>query len=70
MLFAIRTKPGEEFSPQMLQEDLKRIYQMGYFKDIQITSEDTERGKKITFHVEEKPMVKGRSNTGQQESKN
>lgn len=58
VLFAIRTKPGEEFSPQMLQEDLKRIYQMGYFKDIQITSEDTERGKKITFHVEEKPMVK------------
>ncbi len=58
VLFAIRTKPGEEFSAQMLQEDLKRIYQMGYFKDIQITSEDTESGKKITFHVEEKPMVK------------
>jgi len=58
VLFAIRTKPGEEFSPQILQEDLKRIYQMGYFKDIQITSEDTETGKKITFHVEEKPMVK------------
>ena len=58
VLFAIRTKPGEEFSPQLLQEDLKRIYQMGYFKDIQITSEDTESGKKITFQVEEKPMVK------------
>lgn len=58
VLYAIRTKPSEEFSPQILQEDLKRIYQMGYFKDIQITSEDTENGKKITFHVEEKPMVK------------
>jgi len=58
VLFAIRTKPGEAFSPEVLQDDLKRIYQMGYFKDIQITSEDTEAGKAITFHVEEKPMVK------------
>lgn len=58
VLFAIRTKPGEAFSPEILQEDLKRIYQMGYFKDIQITSEDTENGKTIIFHVEEKPMVK------------
>ena len=58
VLYAIRTKQGEAFSPEALQEDLKRIYQMGYFKDIQITSEDTESGKEITFHVEEKPMVK------------
>ncbi len=58
VLYAIRTKQGEAFSPEVLQEDLKKIYQMGYFKDIQITSEDTEAGKEITFQVEEKPMVK------------
>lgn len=58
ILFAIRTKPQELFVPEVIQEDLKRIYQMGYFKDIQITSRDTETGKEITFHVEEKPMVR------------
>ncbi len=58
ILFSIDTKPGEAFSPEVLQEDLKRIYQMGYFKDIQITSTDSEAGKQITFHVKEKPMVR------------
>lgn len=58
ILFSIQTKPGEIFSPEVLQEDLKKIYDMGYFKDIQITSRDTESGKEITFHVEEKPMVR------------
>ncbi len=58
VLFAIQTKVGEVFSPTVLQEDLRRIFQMGYFKDIQITSKDTDSGKEITFHVKEKPMVR------------
>lgn len=58
ILYVVQTKPGEIFSPEVLQEDLKKIYQMGYFKDIQITSTDTDAGKEITFQVIEKPMVK------------
>jgi outer membrane protein insertion porin family len=58
VLFNIRTKTGDVFSPEVLQEDLKTIYQMGYFKDIQITSTDTVSGKEITFSVKEKPMVR------------
>jgi len=58
ILYSIETKPGEAFSPVVLQEDLKRIYQMGYFKDIKITSRDTDAGKEITFAVVEKPMVR------------
>ena len=55
-----RLKPekGGYFQPQVLQEDLRRIYQMGYFKDIQITTEETERGMVVTFVVKEKPMVR------------
>jgi len=58
ILYAIQTRKGEVFSPEVLQEDLKKIYQLGYFKDIQIMSTDTEAGKEITFQVVEKPMVK------------
>ena len=58
ILFAIETRKGRVFSPQVLQEDLRRIYQMGYFKDIQITTEETERGMVVTFVVKEKPMVR------------
>ena len=58
ILFAIETRKGRVFSAQVLQEDLRRIYQMGYFKDIQITTEETERGMVVTFVVQEKPMVR------------
>ncbi|MEI6124916.1 MAG: outer membrane protein assembly factor BamA [Pseudomonadota bacterium] len=58
ILYVALTKKGEVFSPEVLQEDLKKIYQMGYFKDIQITSNDTDAGKEIIFRVAEKPMIR------------
>lgn len=58
ILFAIQTKPGDVYSPEVLQEDLKRIYGMGYFKDIQITSSSNEAGREVTFQVTERPMVR------------
>lgn len=64
ILYAIQTRKGEVFSPEVLQEDLKKIYQLGYFKDIQIISTDTDQGKEITFQVVEKPMVKSVQITG------
>ncbi|MCX8042854.1 MAG: outer membrane protein assembly factor BamA [Desulfobacterota bacterium] len=64
ILYAIQTRKGDVFSPELLQEDLKRIYQLGYFKDIQILSTDTDAGKEITFQVVEKPMIKAVQITG------
>ncbi len=58
ILFAIETRKGRVFSPQVLQEDLRRIYQMGYFEDITIATEETERGMVVVFNVKEKPMVR------------
>jgi len=58
ILFAIETRKGRVFSPQVLQEDLRRIYQMGYFEDIKITTEETERGMVVMFDLKEKPQVR------------
>ncbi len=58
VLYAIETKQGEAFSPEVLQEDLRRIYQMDYFKDIKIITEKTPDGMEITLDVEEKPVVR------------
>ncbi len=69
ILFAIETRKGRVFSPQVLQEDLRRIYQMGYFKDIQITTEETERGMVIVFVVQEKPVVRAVQITGHKKVK-
>jgi outer membrane protein insertion porin family len=69
ILFAVETRKGRVFSPQVLQEDLRRIYQMGYFKDIQITTEETERGMVVVFILEEKPLVRSVQITGNKKIK-
>ncbi len=56
--FQIRTKEGKALSLHLLQQDLKNIYRMGYFKDVRIESQDTLQGKEITFIVVEKPTIK------------
>jgi outer membrane protein insertion porin family len=56
--FNIKSKEGEVYSPKTLEQDLKNVYQMGYFRDVQIESEDGPEGKEITFAVTEKPTVR------------
>jgi len=58
IMLSIATKPGDVFSPEQLQDDLKRIYQMGYFEDVKVSSADTPEGKDITFLVVERPTIK------------
>jgi outer membrane protein insertion porin family len=54
----IRTQPGDFFSDKALSDDLRAIYQMGYFEDIKVESADSSEGKIIAFHVEEKPTIR------------
>ncbi|MBW2182483.1 MAG: outer membrane protein assembly factor BamA [Deltaproteobacteria bacterium] len=54
---ALKSKEGNIYSPLVLQEDLKRVYEMGYFSDVQIYGEDSPEGKKVTFTVVERPVV-------------
>ena len=58
ILRKISTKPGDPYDPQKLRKDLKEIYSMGYFNDVQIDVSDTPKGKKVVFRVVEKPVIK------------
>jgi outer membrane protein insertion porin family len=58
ILSKIRSKKGGIFSYDIVREDIKSIYRMGYFKDIQVDVKDTPDGKEITFIVYEKPIIK------------
>ncbi len=55
--FVITSKEGALYSLSELNEDLKHVYQMGYFSDVQIDSLDFPEGKHITFIVVERPVV-------------
>jgi outer membrane protein insertion porin family len=54
----IKTMPGEIFLTKSLSQDLKSVYQMGYFEDVQVESEDHADGKIIIFSVKEKPTIR------------
>jgi len=54
----IKIRPGDTYNLQSISEDLKAIYAMGYFDDIQVETETLPDGNKITFKVKEKPTVR------------
>ncbi len=53
----LKSRQGDLYSPEALQEDLRLIYGMGYFSDVRIESEDAPEGKLVTFIVVERPVV-------------
>ncbi len=53
----ISSKPGDFYNPATLRHDLRSIFGMGYFDDVQIEVNETTRGKEITFRVKEKPLI-------------
>jgi len=57
VLSKIKSKPGEPFSKEILNDDLKRLYTLRYFTDVAIDIEDYADGVMITFIVEEKPLI-------------
>ncbi len=58
ILRKIETKAGDLYDQAVLRNDLKAIYKMGYFNDVQIDVSDSEKGKKIVFNLIEKPVIK------------
>ncbi len=69
ILRKVRSTPGDLYSPTSLKEDLKAIYKMGYFDDVQIDVEDSPKGKKVTFVIVEKPVISSISFSGTDEIK-
>ncbi len=57
ILGKISTKPGDFYNPARLRRDLKAVFAMGYFDNVEIDASDTPRGKAIVFNVKEKPVI-------------
>lgn len=65
----ITTRAGDFYEPEKLRDDLKTVFKMGYFEDVRLKVEDTEKGKKVIFEVEEKPVIGQVVISGQDELK-
>ncbi len=58
ILAKIKTREGEAFSPSQIKDDIKALYQLGHFEDVQVKTEGFENGLKVIFVVKEKPLVR------------
>jgi len=66
---AIKTREGGPFSTEQVREDLRSIFALGYFSDIQVDIKSTPQGKEVIFIVVEKPSVREILITGNQKVK-
>lgn len=57
VLSRLRLQAGDPYDPKAVNEDLKRVYALGYFDDVQVRLEDAGAGKRLVFVVKEKPRV-------------
>lgn len=58
ILSKLKTRVGEPFSQKTANEDLRRLYALGFFSHISIDVEDFAGGVKVSFVVKEKPLLK------------
>jgi outer membrane protein insertion porin family len=61
---ALSTRVGQPLSRERIGEDVKRVYALGFFRDVQVTATDGPDGKVVTFHVEENPIIRRVSASG------
>jgi outer membrane protein insertion porin family len=54
----IFTRPGDIYDPAALERDFNSLWNTGYFEDIRITREPSEKGWIIHFYVKERPTIR------------
>jgi outer membrane protein insertion porin family len=58
ILGRVRTTLGGPFNTSQLSDDVRSVFALGFFDDVQLKVEDFEGGVKVTFVVVERPFVR------------
>ncbi|MDP8234233.1 MAG: outer membrane protein assembly factor BamA [Candidatus Saelkia tenebricola] len=53
----IKVRPGQFFSQQLIDEDIKRLYATGFFVDVAVDVREKADGIIVLLHVQEAPYV-------------
>jgi outer membrane protein insertion porin family len=57
ILAKVKSQVGQPLASAVLNEDLKRLYGLGFFTDVRIEQEPLDDGVKVIFIVTEKPVL-------------
>ena len=57
ILTKIKTRVGQEYRQAVISDDLKRLYNTGYFSDVRVDRKEDGDGLRVVIYVDEKPIV-------------
>ena len=60
----VATKPGQPFNPGTVASDVREVYALGFFRNVRVLTEMSTAGRILTFDVEENPVVRQVTVTG------
>ncbi|BCS52436.1 outer membrane protein assembly factor BamA [Geobacter sp. SVR] len=58
ILNVLTLKPGDSLYSDKTDADLRAIYRLGHFQDVQVSTEETAQGVVLIYTVQEKPVVR------------
>ncbi len=61
---AISTRVGSQLEVANVSEDIRRVYELGFFRNVEILAVDVRGGKLVTIRVEENPVIRRVTVTG------
>lgn len=67
VLMRLHMQKGDIYDPKMINEEVKRLFELGYFDDVRVTTTDIMEGKEVTFEVKEKPLIQAIGVVGAEE---
>ncbi|HBR14884.1 MAG TPA: outer membrane protein assembly factor BamA [Candidatus Omnitrophica bacterium] len=57
ILSKIKTRVGQEYLQTVISDDLKRLYNTGFFSDVRVDRQDYEGGLKVVIYLDEKSVI-------------
>jgi outer membrane protein insertion porin family len=67
VLNVVKMKAGDKLESDKMDSDIRAIYKMGHFQDVQAAMENSEKGTVLVYVVVEKPIVRSINFTGNKE---
>ena len=57
ILSKIKTRVGQKYIQSVISDDLRRLYNTGYFADVRVDRQEYDNGFKVIIYLDEKPIV-------------
>ncbi|MFW6388453.1 MAG: outer membrane protein assembly factor BamA [Desulfohalobiaceae bacterium] len=58
ILNRLSLRVGDPYAKQQLSQEIKRLFDSGFFQDIQVHAEQTPEGQRVVFQVQERPLIR------------